>query len=125
MDEIWARFSDNLIGRLSGPMRLRLIMQPLMASIMAFRSGLADARRGRPPYLWSLFSDRAGRRQRIREGWGSVGSVFILAVLLDSVYQVMQFRFVYPGEAVVVAFILAILPYLTLRGLVTRLVRRT
>lgn len=46
-------------------------------------------------------------------------------VVLDSVYQVMQFRFVYPGEAAAVAFILAILPYLTLRGLVTRLVRKS
>jgi len=125
LDEIWARFSDNLIGRLSGPMRLRLIMQPVMASILAFRSGLEDARSGRPPYLWGLFSDPAGRAQRIKDGWSSVGRVFILALVLDSVYQVVQFRFVYPGEAAVVAFILALLPYIALRGLVTRLVRRS
>lgn len=105
-------------------MRLRLIMQPVMASILALRSGLLDARLGRPPYLWGLFSDRAGRAQRIRDGWSSVGRVFILAIVLDSVYQILQFRFVYPGEAVVVAFILAILPYVALRGLVTRLLRK-
>jgi hypothetical protein len=33
-------------------------------------------------------------------------------------------RFVYPGETIIVAFVLAILPYLILRGLVTRLARR-
>lgn len=124
MDEIWARFSEDLIDRVSGPMRLRLIMQPLMASILAVRSGLADARLGKSPYLWGLFSDPAARAQSIKDGWKSVGRVFILAVVLDSVYQVLQFRFVYPGEAAVVAFILAILPYLTLRGLITRLARK-
>jgi hypothetical protein len=30
-------------------------------------------------------------------------------------------RFVYPGEVILVAFMLAIVPYLLLRGLVTRL----
>lgn len=124
MDEIWARFSENLIGRVTGPMKFRLIMQPLMASILAFRSGLADARLGRSPYLWGLFSHPEARAQRIKDGWKSVGRVFILAIALDVVYQVLQFRFVYPGEAVSVAFILAMVPYLILRGLVTRLARK-
>ena len=125
MDEIWARFSGDLIDRISGPMRLRLIMQPLMASILAFRSGLADARAGKAPYLWGLFSDRAERAQRIKDGWKSVGRVFILAMVLDAVYQIVELRFVYPLEAVTVAFVLAILPYVTLRGLVTRLARKS
>lgn len=125
MEEIWARFSGDLIDRISGPMKFRLIMQPVMASIFAFRSGLADARAGKTPYLWGLFSDPAARAHRIKDGWKSVGGVFILAMILDAVYQVVELRFVYPGEAVVVAFILAILPYLTLRGLVTRLARKT
>jgi hypothetical protein len=34
-------------------------------------------------------------------------------------------RFVYPGEALIVAFILAIVPYLLLRGLVTRIAAAT
>jgi hypothetical protein len=41
--------------------------------------------------------------------------------VLDVVYQVMQQHFVYPIEAMLVAFVLAILPYMLLRGLVTRL----
>jgi hypothetical protein len=32
-------------------------------------------------------------------------------------------RFVYPGEALIVAFVLSIVPYLLLRGLATRLAR--
>jgi hypothetical protein len=125
LDEIWARFSENLIDRVSGPMKFRLILQPLMASILAFRSGLLDARAGKEPYFWSLFTNPADRAERIRDGWQSVGRVYILAIVLDVVYQLMEFRFVYPLEAVTVAFILAFLPYLTLRGLVTRLVRKS
>jgi hypothetical protein len=125
LDEIWARFSENLIDRVSGPMRFRLIMQPLMASILAFRSGLADARLGKPPYLWGLFSDPAARGERIRDGWKSVGRVFVLAMVLDVVYQLVVLRFVYPGETLVVSFVLAIVPYVSLRGLVTRLARKS
>jgi hypothetical protein len=44
--------------------------------------------------------------------------------MLDVVYQIIELRFVYVGEAIIVAFILAILPYLVLRGLVTRVARR-
>ena len=52
------------------------------------------------------------------------GKVFMLALALDVVYQIVELRFVYPGEAVIVAFLLAIVPYLILRGLVTRLMSR-
>ena len=51
--------------------------------------------------------------------------MFVLAVVLDVVYQLYVLHFVYPGEALIVAFVLAIVPYLILRGLVTRLARDT
>jgi hypothetical protein len=60
----------------------------------------------------------------LQDGWKSVGKVFILALVLDVVYQVVVQRFVYPFEVILVAFILAIVPYLLLRGLVTRLAAR-
>lgn len=60
----------------------------------------------------------------IKDGWKSIGKVFLLALALDVVYQIIVLRFVYPGEAVIVAFVLAIVPYLILRGLVTRVVRK-
>lgn len=37
--------------------------------------------------------------------------MFILALILDVVYQIIVLRFVYPGEAIIVAFVLAIMPY--------------
>ena len=124
MDDIWMRFVDNMADRLSGPMKLRLLLQPLMASIFAILAGLKDARAGKPPYFWSLISNPAQRADMLKDGWKSVGKVFILAMILDAVYQIVALRFVYPGEVIIVAFVLAILPYLLLRGLVTQLFSR-
>jgi hypothetical protein len=125
MDDMWARFVGDLVARVSGPMHFRLILQPAMAAFFAIRSGLADARDGRPPYLWALVSGRAPREALLESGWKSVGRVFILAVVLDVVYQLYVYKWVYPIQALTVAFMLAIVPYLVLRGLVTRLARTT
>jgi hypothetical protein len=123
MDDTLIRFTNDLMARVSGPMHFRLILQPAMAAFFAIRSGLADAREGRPPYFWALVSGDTSREAMIEEGWKNIGRVFILAVALDVVYQLYEQRFVYPLEALAVACILAIVPYLVLRGLVTRIAR--
>jgi hypothetical protein len=123
MDDMLTRFTSDMLARVSGPMTFRLILQPAMAAFFAIRSGLADAREGRPPYFWALLSGGAPRKAMLESGWKSVGRVFILAVVLDVVYQLYVQHFVYPMEALAVAFILAIVPYVVLRGLVTRLAR--
>lgn len=124
MEEIWMRFMTDMADRVSGPMKFRLLLQPMMAVIFAVVSGLKDARTGKPPYFWAMVTDPSHRREMFRDGWKSVGKVFVLALVLDVVYQVVVQQFVYPGEALVVALALAILPYLIVRGLVTRLARR-
>jgi len=60
----------------------------------------------------------------LKDGWKSVGKVFVLAVFLDVVYQLKVLHIVYPGEVLIVALTLAIVPYLILRGLVNRLASR-
>ena len=124
IDDIWMRFLDNMVARVSGPMKLRLFLQPTMATIFAIRSGLRDAREGRPPFLWTVLTDAASRQYLIKDGWKSVGKVFILAMALDIVYQIIVARFIYPLEVVVTAFLLAIIPYICLRGLTTRIARK-
>ncbi len=123
MDELFMRIVENIGDRMSGPLKFRFVLQPVMASIFAILSGLKDAKSGKPPYFWALLSDPGHRRDMIKDGWKSVGKVFILALVLDVAYQLYVLRFVYPGEAIIVAILLAIVPYLILRGLVTRLAR--
>jgi hypothetical protein len=124
MEEMFARIFENLIGRVSGPMKFRLFLQPTMAAILAIRAGLKDAREGQPAYFWSIFTEPTLRRHLIREGWQAVAKVFIVAIIMEVVYQYIVLRWFYPGEALIVAAILAILPYLLLRGPVTRIARR-
>ena len=123
MDDIWMRIVQDMSDRVTGPMKLRLILQPVMASIFAIIAGLSDAKLGNPPYFWSLFTDSGHRAEMLRDGWKSVGKVFVLAMVLDIVFQIRVLNTVYPGEVIIVAFLLAIVPYLLLRGLVTRLMQ--
>ena len=124
MDQMWERVGTQLLARVSGPMKFRLVLQPCMAAFFAIRAGLADARAGKSPYFWGLLTDQGQRVEMLKDGWKSVGRVFILALVLDAVYQIIVIHFVYPGEMVIVAIILAIVPYLILRGLVTRFARK-
>lgn len=124
MQDTLARMFDNLVGRVSGPMHFRVFLQPLMAAIFAFRDGRKDARERRTPYFEALFTDPERRSTLLRSGWKSVGKVFIFALALDAAYQFWVIRWFYPGEALLVALILAIIPYVVLRGLVDRLAPR-
>jgi hypothetical protein len=123
MDDVLTRIWTDLIGRLTGPLTLRLYLQPAMAMIFAVRDGVRDARAGRPPYLWRVFTHPEERRALIRDEWKAIGKVFILAIVLDLVYQFVVFRWVYPVETLDVAIILAVLPYSLLRGPINRLAR--
>lgn len=123
MEEIFNRLWENLIGRVTGPMNFRLAIQPIVASGIAVWSGIKDARAGRPPFLWAAVTDRMQRPTLIREGWRDVGKVFILAVVLDAVYQLIQHRGVYVLELLIVAPTLAFVPYILIRGPATRIAR--
>ena len=124
IQEFFARVWEMLIGRADGPLTLRLIFQPAVAAILAFRAGLKDARESRTPYLWSMFTNPARRRILLREGWQDIGKVFIIAVVLDVVYALIVHRWVFPGQSLLVGSVLAIVPYLLIRGPVTRIARR-
>ena len=124
MEDLLARGWDGLMARVGGPMTFRLILQPLMAALLALRAGLQDAREGRPPYLWTVLTDPAQRAGLLHEGWKSIARVFFLAVIMDFIYEWIMGRWIYPLETLVVAIVLAVMPYLLLRGPVNRIARR-
>ena len=123
MNDLLTRFWDSIVARPSGPMALRFYLQPLMATLFAVRDGLHDARSGKPAYFWSLLTDRAHRAERLHEGWKSISKVFVLAMMLDTVYQLLVLREFRPLETVFVAVALAMVPYLVFRGPVNRVAR--
>jgi hypothetical protein len=123
MEELIVRLVGHLHGRVGGLMSFRLILQPVMAAFLAIHAGLQDARIGRPPYFWAILVDPSHRRGMLREGWKDVAKVFVMAVVIDAVYQVIELRWFFPVEALIVAFILAFVPYLLIRGPVGRIAR--
>jgi len=42
---------------------------------------------------------------------------------MDAIYQFLVLRWFYPGEALITAFVLAVLPYLLIRGPAARIAR--
>jgi hypothetical protein len=102
-------------------MWIRLLLQPTVAAILGIRAGLADARHGRPAYLRAILSNRAQRRDLLIHGWRDIVKVFGMAVVMDVVYQIAVFHRVYPVELGLVAFLLAGVPYLAIRGPANRI----
>ncbi|MBV9290738.1 MAG: hypothetical protein JO288_23465 [Hyphomicrobiales bacterium] len=90
-----------------------------MAAIVAFRDGVRDARLGRTPYFLALLRgvhSAEGRIGRFWEGIVSTARILILGVVMDVIYQWLEFKTFYPGQAAVIAILLAFVPYLVLRG---------
>ena len=123
MDDIVSTFITELIGRTDGPMNFRVYIQPIIALLFAFRDGRKDAHEGRPPYGWALLTDAEHRRFLIHDGWKSISKVFVVAYVLDLVYQYVALHGFRPLQALSTAILLAIVPYLLLRGLAGRLSR--
>jgi hypothetical protein len=124
MDDLWHLIADQIQDRVSGPMKFRIVLQPLMATFLAVRSGLRDAKSGARPYFWSLVTTPGHRVEMLKEGWKSIARLFFLAMLLDIVYQIFVQHSFHLRAALLVAIVLAILPYLLLRGIVTRIANR-
>jgi hypothetical protein len=123
MEDTLARLINNVFGRLDGPLHFRFFLQPAMAIFFAIRDGLRDARQGRPAYFWSLFTEPDLRRDRLRDGWRSISKVFIIAAVLDVIYQFIVLHWFYPFETLLVAVLLALIPYVLVRGPVNRIKR--
>lgn len=121
MEDFLSQHFGDLVGRWHGPMDIRMYIQTSVAVILAIRAGLRDAREGNPPYFWALAFNADHRRELLRQGWKDVAILFVVALILDVVYQVVVLPTVYPAEAVIVAILLAVVPYLLVRATVTRL----
>jgi hypothetical protein len=122
MEEMFTRAWDDLLARDSGPLHFRLILQPLVATILAIRAGWTDAWEGRPIFFWTLVREPEKARTMLRNLWKIVGKVFLVAVALDVVYQLIVFQWVYPLETLIVATVLALVPCLVVRAIGNRIV---
>ncbi len=121
--EMVVRGVEQLLGRASGPLHFRLLIMPLVVTFLAVRAGLKDARTGQPAFLWALLTNATERPRLFRSALNDVGKIFIVAVVLDTTYQVLVLRAFYVVQMLIVVVACAIVPYALVRGPVTRLMR--
>jgi hypothetical protein len=119
VDEFW----HDLVERPDGPMRFRFVLQPLMAAIVAIRDGREDARSGRSPFFATVLNNPQERAGRLRHGLNATARIIALGLVMDVIYQAIVFKTFYPDQALVVALVLAFVPYVIIRGVTARISR--
>jgi len=117
------QFFHDILARLSGPGRLRFIIQPTVAIILGARGGMKDASAGLPPFLWALLFHREHRRELLRSTLTSIRNLVAIAILLDLISQYLIFAEIRPGAALVVGPVLIAPPYALSRALANRVWR--
>jgi len=123
LEDVVARALGDLVGRFGGPLSFRFLIQPTVSALIGIIAGVRDAQAGRPAYFFSIFTDTIHRAERLRECWGAVWKVFLVATILDIVYEILVFKTVYPGETLIVATVLTVIPYVLVRGPTNRITR--
>ncbi|MFN7986617.1 MAG: hypothetical protein U0529_04035 [Thermoanaerobaculia bacterium] len=120
--DFWSRTVQEILGRAHGPLNFRLVVMPMTVVVLAIRAHLKDVREGKPVFLGAFITSPAERRRLLRSALKDVGRVLVVALTLDTIYQLLVFKAFYPGQALVVAVACAVVPYVLVRGPVTRLV---
>jgi hypothetical protein len=123
VEDLFKHTLEHILGRMSGPMWLRIIIQPSVAFIIGVRAGIGDAHTGKPPFGWSVLSGHPQRRALLKQAWKDIARVFIASIIIDLIYQISVLRWIYPLQAVFVATVLACVPYALARGPINRLMK--
>ncbi len=118
MDALLLGIWEEVAGRRSGPMHFRFVVQPIIAAVIAIGTGWRAARAGRPTFFVAFVRGDAEERWRLfRRGCKDIGMLYLSSFVFDIVYQFIALEGVRPGESLVVAVLLALVPYLTVRSL--------
>jgi hypothetical protein len=118
-------FWQHLAHDLSGKGQFRLILQPMMAILLGIRLGIADAKQGRKPFGWRLFTERHRRWALFKQSLSDAVLPLGFALVLDSILQYLTLGSVRPLGALIVGGLLVWLPFIAARGFTNRFWRRT
>jgi hypothetical protein len=94
-----------------------------MAALAAVPDGIRDARLGHKAFFWSALRHPEARTGRLREGLESIARVVLLGLSMDAVYQFRVLDRFYPVEALMMAVLLAVIPYFVLRWVAEHVAR--
>ena len=117
------RFFADMFARLSGAGRFRFILQPVMAILLGTRDGMKDAQTHSPPFLFGLMFHNEHRLPLLRSALVSVCNLVAISILLDIISQVLIFREIHPGAALLLGPTLISVPYALARAFANRITR--
>lgn len=121
---VLSRVWNDLAVHPSGPFGLRFWIQPLVAIGLGITHGLRNSRVGRRQTLWAVLHDKAEWRSRLISGCAAISQLLLIGIGIDTAYQLVAFRTIYPFEAILVAALFALVPYVCARGYAVWLARR-
>jgi hypothetical protein len=117
----FVRISETLQQRVGGLFSFRFILQPIMAAVMAMFDGYGDAKAQETPYLQKMISAPREMKSNLSDALFSTARIILLGLAMDAIFQIVVFDSFFPFEAAFVAILLAVLPYVLLRGPFARL----
>jgi len=123
LEMLTSRF-EHLLGRTAGPFNFRLLVMPLVVTFFAIRAAMRDARQGQPRFFRTFLAQPGERARLVRSAFKDVGKIFVVAIVLDTTYQILVLKSFYLGELLIVVMASAILPYLVVRSAGSVLMRR-
>jgi hypothetical protein len=85
---------------------------------------MRDARQGEPRFFRTLVTQAGERARLVRSALKDVGKILVVAIVLDTTYQILVLKSFYFVELLLVVMATAILPYLVVRSAVSPLMRR-
>ncbi len=115
---------DYIIELLSGPGNLRFVLQPLIAILLAIRDGRNDAKSGTPAFLAEMVSGSGPRGATLKVSMKATLMPFSVAVILDSILQIVIFDVWRLQWALVVGLFLVGIPYVVVRSISNSLFSR-
>ena len=117
------QFLEELPQRFTGAGRFRFILQPMTASFLGIRGGLADAKTENPSYLFILLFHPGSRKELLLSGAAALSTLLAISIVMDVVFQLVLYRAVHPAAAFLVGPIFVCFPYALSRTLTERLAR--
>jgi hypothetical protein len=117
------QFLEELPQRFTGSGRFRFILQPMTATFLGIRGGLADAKTENSSYLFTLLFQPGRRKELLRSGAAALGTLLAMGIIMDVVFQLVLYRAVHPAVALLVGPIFICFPYALSRTLTAHLAR--